>query len=138
MKKVKLNKKPKKVKDVYFSGFCATDNKNFALFNVPRDFLVDKGYANVLNFKLTEDELWMLIDRNKLIKPSKGLYKVTFKDYGLVERKHFELINSINKFCSFHPVIEWFGKRCNRLIVALPEKTGKPIGILKTVKIDKE
>lgn len=123
----------KNEEEVYFSGFCATDNKNFALFNISEQFLVDKGYIPVLNFKLSEDDLWMLIDRDNQIKASRGNLKVTFNGFGMVDRKHFDLFISLNPNCQFYPVTEWFGITSNRLIAGLPERSGKPIGILKTV-----
>jgi hypothetical protein len=142
MKKVKLvAKKPSRIKRfdlntqvVHFSGFCATDNKNFALFNVSEQFLVDNGFNVVLDFKLTEDDLWMLIDRNQQIQPQIGLGKVNFPQYGMVNKMYFDLMTSNRPSCMFFPVIEWFGKASNKLIVGLPNREGKPIGILKTVK----
>jgi hypothetical protein len=119
--------------EIHFSGFCATDNKNFALFDVSEHFLVDNDYTPVLDFKLSENDLSMIIDRNNQIKVSKGNLKVTFTDYGLVDRKYFNLFISINSNCKFYPVTEWFGTKANRLIAGLPEKAGKPIGVLKTV-----
>jgi hypothetical protein len=137
LKKVKLKtKNPSKNLDkpvIYSSGFCITDNKNFALFNVPINFLVDKGITDVLSFKLSEDDLWMLIDRSKSIRPSKGTAKVAFGVFGLVDREHFDMLTSINPNCQFYPVTEWFGTASNRLLVGLPDKEGKPIGVLKTI-----
>ena len=141
MKKVKLAVKKRfqlkvakrELKEIYYSGFCATDNNYFALFNVSEQFLVDKGFNSVLNFKLSEDDLWMLIDRKNEITCSKGSLKVSFNNYGLVERKNFDLLCSLSPSISFYPVIEWFGTASNRLIVGLPDREGKPIGVLKTV-----
>lgn len=121
------------IQEIHFSGFCATDNENFALFDISKQFLVDNQYSPVLDFKMSENDLSMIIDRNKQIKVSKGNLKVTFVDYGLVDRKHFDLFISLNPDCEFYPIIEWFGKSANRLVVGLPEKAGKPIGVLKTV-----
>lgn len=118
---------------IYSSGFCITDNKNFVIFNAPINFLVDKGIKNVIDFKLTEDDLWMLIDRSKNIKPSKGNMKVAFKEYGLVDRKYYDLLIDLNPNCQFYPVTEWFGTASNRLLAGLPDKDGKPIGVLKTI-----
>lgn len=141
MKKIKLaQKKTLKLQRLnlkqditYFSGFCATDNKNFALFNVNEQFLVDKGFTDVLTFKLTEDDLWMLINRDYEIKPQIGILKVKFDTMGMVSRKHFDLLFSVCPQCKFYPVTEWFGKASNQLIVGLPDREGKPIGILKPV-----
>jgi len=133
-KRLQLKPVKKTVKEIYYSGFCATDNNNFALFNVSEQFLVDKGFNRVLDFKLSEDDLWMLIDRNHEIKSSKGSLKVSFDNYGIVDRTHFNLILSLNSYMiSWYPVVEWFGVASNRLIVGLPDKEGKPIGVLKTV-----
>lgn len=128
IKRLKLNKV-----DVHFSGFCATDNSNFALFDVSEQFLVDNGFMPVLDFDLSENDLWMLIDREHQIKPSIGNIKVTFKGYGLVDRKHFDLMHSHCPNVVYYPVTEWFGNASNRLLAGLPEKMGKPIGVLKTV-----
>ena len=128
LKQLRVSKSP-----IYYSGFCVTDNKNFALFDVPEQFLVDKGFTNVLNFQLTENDLWMLIDRKNQIKISRGNLKVTFTGFGMVDRKHFDLFTSLNPKIEFYPVTEWFGNASNRLFVGLPDCTGKPIGVLKTV-----
>jgi hypothetical protein len=133
LKKVRLKTKNHAKPVIYSSGFCITDNLNFALFNAPVNFLVDKGFSNVLSFKLTEDDLWMLIDRSKNIRPSKGNVKVTFQGFGLVDREYFDMLTSINPDCQFYPVTEWFGTASNRLMVGLPDKEGKPIGVLKTI-----
>lgn len=138
--RLKLKKKIKSnIKKVYFSGFCLTDNKNFALFNVSDQFLVDNEFSNALNFKLTEDDLWIIINRSNEIKPIKENQDVFFKNHGTVKKEFFDLINNFHK-CKFFPITEWFGKKCNRLIVALPDKEGKPIGILKTIvkNVEKE
>lgn len=130
--------KPKRMhlkgKSVHFSGFCATDNKNFALFDVNRKFLIDRGFTDVLPFTLTEHELWMLIDRKQSLKYTQIKNKVLFHDYGLVDKKHFQLLLSHTPECVFYPVTEWFGKASNRLVVALPDQFGKPVGILKTIQ----
>lgn len=128
-KRIKLKKE-----NVYYSGFCITNNINYALFDVPDTFLVDNSFEHVLDFSLNENDLWMLIDREHQIKPSLGTVKVTFKDYGLVDRRHFDLLNKACPNCQFYPVTEWFGKASNRLLAGLPDKMGKPIGVLKTVK----
>ena len=79
MKKKLLVKKVKrhslKNQEVWFSGFCFTDNKNFAFFDVTEQFAVDNGFNDVLSFKLTEDDLQMIIDRKKQIIPSKECSK---------------------------------------------------------------
>lgn len=141
MKKVKLVQKktlkPKKLQltqdIVYFSGFCATDDKNYALFDVQRQFLVDKGFTSVLPFNLTEDDLWMLIDRTHKVIPQIGIIKVSFPGIGMVNRRYFNLLLSLNSQCEFYVVTEWFGMASNRLIVGLPDREGKPIGVLKLV-----
>ena len=142
MKRIKLKKTKEKTKQInletqtiYHSGFCATDNKNFALFNINKQFLVDKGFIHVLSFKLTEDDLSMLIDRKKQIKINSFLSakNKTFENYGMVNRIYLNMFYDLNIKCQFYPVIEWFGKASNRLIVGLPDREGKPIGILKTV-----
>lgn len=144
MKKSKLKKGLKKLKKqridygtIYSSEFCVTDNNNFALFNVLNEFLVDNDLINALKFDLTEDDLLMFIDRgSESIKPSKGNLKVSFGEYGFVDRKYFNLMTSYNENCIFLPITEWFNKRTNRLLAVLPNKEGKPFGILKTVTME--
>ena len=141
MKRIKLVKKikkkkqhvPLKTKIIYFNGFCATDNKNFALFNINNQFLVDRGYTQVLSFKLTEHAFPMIIDRDKKLKLNKEIKKVSFENYGFLSAGFLGIVLSLYSNCSFYPVVEWFGKKSNRLIVGLPNKEGKPIGILKTI-----
>lgn len=141
MKKLQLTskttRKPKRINlrgnVVYFSGFCATDNVNFALFEVPKQFLVDKGFDDVLDFNLTENDLWMLIDKDREVKPMIGNVSVNFVGCGEVSRTHFDLLFALNPQCKYYPVVEWFGKASNRLIVGLHNDSGKPVGILKTV-----
>lgn len=143
--KLRVHKKPKRVSlnampigEIYFSGYCATDNKNFALFGVNEQFLIDKGFDNVLNFELSENDLWMLIDRGKEIQPEFSLSEITFPLFGTVKRIYFDIVTQFNPEMHFFPITEWFGKTVNRLIACLPDKDGKPVGLLKTIAIKED
>ena len=121
---------------LYYSGFCLTDNKNFALFDVSDKFLIDNELKGVIPFQLSEDDLQMIIDRNDQLRVSRGNILVTVDDYGLIDRNIFNLFDSDQAI--FHPVVEWFGKPCNRLITIVLGEGTKPIGVFKTVKDEKE
>jgi len=139
-KKTKPRKKKRfdlKTAQCYYSGFCLTDNKNFALFDISEQNIIDMGIEHVLPFPMSEDDLQMILDRKTKVHVSKGIISVTIKDYGLVDRNVFNLFQS-TKESIFHPVIEWFGNPCNRLITVVNEEGAKPIGVFKTVKDEKE
>ena len=138
MKKLKLKKKQFidntkifKNKNIYYSGFCLTDNDEFAFFDVSEQFLLDNQITNVLSFKLSEDDLQMLIDRNP-IKLSIGGDFVSFGNMGLIKRNLYNLIINLFPNCLFCKVINWQNKQSNRLIVVLADQYSKPLVMLKT------
>lgn len=134
-KKSTKTKSQLKLKNAFYSGFCLTDNKNFALFNIEKQFLVDNDINYSVNFKLTENDLNMMLDRSIQLKHKIDKEKniVVFSDYGQVDMQYFKLFKLIYLTCIFVPVIEWNGNQSNRLIAGLPNKQGKPIGVLKTI-----
>ena len=125
---------PLKKQKNFYSGFCLTDNKNYAFFNIQRQFLVDNDIVNVLSFNLRDEDLQMIIDKSNTLKPSIGGEKVFFTDLGLVDRKLYDFILDLYPSCLWYKVIKWFNKNSNRLIVALNDQYSKPLVMLKTIK----
>lgn len=122
--------------NIYYSDFCLTDNKNFALFNVFDQNWVDNIFTNVLPFDLREDDLSMLIDRrSKTIKLSKRDSLIKVGNFGFVDSVYFNLLMGHIRTSNFIflPVTEWFKRDVNTLIACLPNKQSKPTGILKTI-----
>lgn len=117
---------------LFDSGFCLTDNNNFAFFKVLDDFFLDnKIKIHKIDFEFREEDLQMLIDRKKIIKPEIKEDKIYFPDYGYVDKKLIDLFSGIKYV--FVPVTEWFNQQSNRLVAILLNDTfGKPIGVLKT------
>jgi hypothetical protein len=122
-----------KIKPLYYSGFCLTDNKNFAFFYAEDKKIIDKVSTKVLNrFKLNEADLDIIIDKTEMIVPKKGLKEVTFSGIGLIERN---LLNEMEKMypkCVYHQIESFFGQRVNSMIIVLQEEFGKPVGLFKT------
>lgn len=119
-------------KVLYYSGFCLTDNLNFAFFYADTKIFVDNIPNKGLNrFKLSEGELNIEFDREKEVKPSKGLKEVSFIDIGYVDRAIFNTMKSIHPESVFHRVQTFFGQTVNSLIIVLHEEKGKPVGLLK-------
>lgn len=119
-------------KNLYYSGFCLTDNMNFALFYIDRKFLIDNKINLRLNeFTLLENDLLIEIDRQQKIIPEKGVRKYRFGDVGLVGEEIVELFYYINKDATFFKVKSFFGKEVNTLFIVLSGEYGKPIGLVK-------
>lgn len=123
--------------ECYYSGFCLTDNLNFALFDISEQNIIDIGIKDVLPFAMSEDDLQMIINRTEQVRVSRGIISVTIDGYGLVDRNVFNLFQSTDKSI-FHPVTEWFGNPCNRLITIVNDEGAKPIGVFKTIIDEKE
>jgi|PlaIllAssembly_1097288.scaffolds.fasta_scaffold01265_6 hypothetical protein len=120
-------------KTLYYSGFCLTDNMNFAFFYADTKFFVDNMPTKTLNrFKLNEADLDIEVDRSKTLIPSKGVKKVSFTDIGQVDRTIFNTMKNIYPNCVFHQVKTLFGQTVNSIVIVLHEDKGKPVGLLKT------
>ena len=138
LRKLKLNKSGQEVnffnkqKVLYYSGFCLTDNNKFAFFDINDQFVVDNDIKLKLNrFTLNEIELDLEIDREKQILPSKGIKKVNL-GIGFVFRDLFDIFMKTYPECVFYPLLTFFGKKVNTLLIVLSEEYGKPVGLLKT------
>lgn len=127
------NLNPLKKQKNYYSGFCLTNNNNYAFFGVKQQFLVDKGIQDVLSFNLREDDLQMIINREP-VKPSIGGQFVTFENMGMIKRDLYDFVIKEFPGCLFCKVTNWQNKRSNRLIVVLADQYGKPLAMLKTTK----
>jgi len=118
---------------LFYSGFCLTDNDQFALFFVDKQFLFDNSMEmSKTKFELTENNLDMIINRKERLSPKCGNEFVSFENYGLVKKDLFNWITSKFPKCVFSPVTEFFGNNVNTLVAVLQEEYGKPIGVFKT------
>lgn len=121
------------IKPLFYSGFCLTDNLNFAFFYADTKNFVDNISIKALNrFKLNEADLDMEIDREIEIIPSKGVKKVSFPDIGQIDRVIFNTMKNMYPNCVFHQLKTFFGQAVNSMIIVLHEEKGKPVGLLKT------
>ena len=118
---------------LYYSGFCLTDNLDFAFFYTDSKFFVDNIPVKALNrFKLNEADLDIEIDRSKKLIPKKGAKTVSFTDVGVIDREMFKVLKAIYPNCTFHHVKTFFGQPVNSIVIVLHEDQGKPVGLLKT------
>lgn len=120
------------VKKLYWSGFCLTDNQNFAVFYADKRFLVDNSIKQALvSFSQSENEVEIICDReNRLDYKHRGLH-LEFPEIGKVGVKLFNWFTSKYPKASFHRIFQLNGELVNTLIVVLEEMGGRPVGILK-------
>jgi hypothetical protein len=118
---------------LYFSGYAITDNLNFILFDVDKQFLLDNFIQDdILGFNFSEESVDMRIDRNVSLHPIIHDSQVVFENFGSVEKRIFNLAVINSPRGSFMPVMEWFGEKVNSLICCISE-TGKPVAVVKTI-----
>lgn len=128
------------VSDLYYSGFCLTDNCKFSFYYIDDKFIIDNNIdAGILaSFSFTENDFVMEIDKTLLLTPSKGMKRVCFEiedsPYKFVDRELFNIVIQNNPRCAFHPLITYFDFPVNDLLVVLSEKFGKPVAVLKLEK----
>jgi hypothetical protein len=119
--------------NLFYSSFCLTDNKTFAFFYVEDKKIVDNTLIKDLNkFKLNEADLDMIIDKQTLLEPIKGIKDIEFPEIGRVKTDIFEFMKKIYPQCVFHPIQTFFGQAVNSMIIVLQEEYGKPVGLFKT------
>lgn len=122
------NKKP-----LYYSGFCLTDNLNFAFFYADDKKIIDNFQTKDLNkFKLNEADLDMIVDKTEKLEPEENGEEVIFKDVGFVYHDLFNTMKTLYPKCVFHKIQSFFGQDVNSMIIVLQEEFGKPVGLLKT------
>ena len=132
-KKVKLKrsntqKKESNIFDVsplYFSDFCLTDNKEFAIFYADEKFIIDNDIDRsvILEFKLNENDLIILLDKKVGKFPSEKIPKNQTRIYEWF-KSHFPK-------CVLYPVIEMFDIPVKNMLIVLERDHGKPVGIIK-------
>ena len=121
-----------KQKKLYYSGFCLTDNMDFALFYIDRKFIIDNNIKIRLNeFTLSENDLEIEIDRENKIVPEKGVRKFKFENVGLVSEEIIQMFYKLDKEATFYKIKRFFGKETNTLFIVLSGEFGKPIGLIK-------
>lgn len=133
----KIQKKVKSfldVKDLYYSGFCLTDNYSFMFFDLDDDFIVEnKLKISNDTFAFTENSLEVVFDKMKPLEYSYKGEKVFFKTRkDFIELEKLLFIKKKFPKCLFYEVTEFMGKEVNTLVIVLKEEYGKPFGILKT------
>lgn len=122
-------------KSLFYSGFCLTDNKEFAIFYVDDKFLVDnKIKMNLNRFMLSENDLDMEINRDVQIIPEKGVRKYKVEENKYINNELVDLFKKDFPECVFFKLKSFFGKPVNTLLIVLSEEFGKPIGLLKIKK----
>jgi hypothetical protein len=118
--------------DLYYSGFCLTDNVSFAFFYADTKIIVDKIDTNGLNrFKFNESDLDMLVNKEVQLEPKKKGKEFVF-DIGSIDCNVFNAMIALYPECVFHPIKEFNGNAVNSMIIVLQEEYGKPIGLFKT------
>jgi hypothetical protein len=119
---------------MFVSEFSVTDNSSMALFGADnvQKYLEQKKINSFETFLLTEENLDIKINRNKLLEPIEKGEMVAFESVGQASKEVVEwfLINFPN--CVFFPIIEWFGQKVNTLVCVLGNPHGKPVGVVKT------
>jgi len=118
---------------LYFSGYALTDNLNFVLLGVEKQFVLDNFIQDdILGFNFSEESVDMRIDRRALLHPIENDEYVSFGVLGSVEKYIFDLIVLHCPRGSFIPIVDWFGETVNSLVCCLSE-TGKPVAVVKTI-----
>jgi hypothetical protein len=131
--KLKIEEEPRKIENpIYFSGFALTDNLNYILFHVNKQFILDNFIQDdILEFIFSEESVDMQINRNVSLNPIIQNDQVEFTDFGLIKRSVYDLVIKHSPIKnSFFPVLEWFGEAVNSLICCLSD--GKMVAVVKT------
>lgn len=128
-------KKSLKIKrnQLYVSKYQITDNKTFALFSNNNEKVIDNfDNPTIINSKFTENDLSMIIDRERVLNyiREKGDNKVTFDGYGEVPFEIVQLFRKIATNLKFCPITKWFDQEVNNLMAVIPiNPQYKPIGM---------
>ena len=138
LKQNKTHKKesPFKGMKLYLSNFMLTDNKNFALFDVNKHFLVDNEINDPIISDIKEEDLSMIIDRSSEIVCLKGVLSITFKNkktlevIGTTTKSIFDIVTNKKNECVFFMVTEWYRQKTNLIIAVSNSKYEKPNGII--------
>jgi hypothetical protein len=115
---------------LYYSGFALTDNKSLVIFFVDDNLLTDfQTNKEIMEFELTENDLDINFDKSTLLEPNENWH---FENFGYVRSEIFKWFRTTYPKCVFHPIVRWFGKQVNTLLIVLEQRHGKPVGVVKT------
>ena len=115
---------------LYYSGFCLTDNKEFAVFYTNEQFLVDNNIDKsvILEFNLSENDLNMVVNKKAGKTPPKKIPKDKQNIYEWFKHKYND--------CVLYPIEEIFDIPVQDMVIVLEQDHGKPVGIIKLKQVD--
>jgi hypothetical protein len=121
---------------LWYSGFCLTDQKHYALFFVDQEFMDSHHITDVREFQLGPDNLnmeldtgWTVHDITRDLLSPQGPIQL---GEGVLDLIYWNWFKSKYPNMVVHKVRSFFGQQVFSLWVVLQEDKGKPVGILKT------